>query len=63
MDDGTKDVKEEWAELGARLLAAGPDKFDEVLRGLRDVVEAQEVIKRFDWQLMHRGRPRKLYRA
>jgi hypothetical protein len=52
-----------WMEIGARLLAAGPDKFDEVLRGLQDVVEAQEIIARFDWQLMHRGRPRKVYRA
>ncbi len=60
MDDKTKD---EWRELGERLLEASPEKFDEVLRGMRDVVEAQEIIARFDWQLMHRGRPRKLYRA
>jgi hypothetical protein len=60
MDDDTKAM---WMEIGARLLAAGPDKFDEVLRGLQDVVEAQEIIARFDWQLMHRGRPRKVYRA
>lgn len=60
MDD---DTKAEWLALGERLLAAGPDKFFEVLRGLRDVVEAQEVIAKFDWQLLHRGRPRKVYRA
>lgn len=60
MDD---DVKREWAELGERLLEAGPDKFYEVLRGLRDVVEAQETIAKFDWQLLHRGRPRKRYQA
>lgn len=52
-----------WVELGERLKVAGPDKFDEVLEGLRHVVEAQEIIKRFDWQLLHRGRPRKQYRA
>lgn len=52
-----------WVELGERLKAVGPEKFDEVLEGLRDVVEAQEIIARFDWQLMHRGRPRKTYRA
>jgi hypothetical protein len=57
------DVKAEWAELAERLYAAGPDKFYEVLRGLRDVVEAQEIIAKFDWQLLHRGRPRKTYRA
>lgn len=60
MDD---DTKSEWLALGERLLAAGPDKFREVLRGLRDVVEAQEMIARFDWQLLHRGRPRKRYEA
>ena len=60
MDD---DVKREWMELGERLLKAGPDKFYEVLRGLRDVVEAQETIAKFDWQLLHRGRPRKRYEA
>lgn len=60
MDDDTKD---EWRTLGERLLDVSPEKFAEVLRGMRDVVEAQEIIARFDWQLMHRGRPRKLYRA
>ncbi len=60
MDDDTKD---EWKALGERLLAAGPEKFREVLEGIRDVVEAQEIIAKFDWQLLHRGRPRKLYRA
>jgi hypothetical protein len=58
-----EDTKAEWFELGERLKVAGPEKFDEMMRGLRDVVEAQEVIARFDWQLMHRGRPRKVYRA
>jgi hypothetical protein len=60
MDD---EVKAEWMELAKRLIAAGPDKFHEVLRGLRDVVEAQEVIAKFDWQLLTRGRPRKRYEA
>lgn len=60
MDDS---LKVEWLALGERLLAASPEKFFEVLRGLRDVVEAQEVIARFDWQLFARGRPRKTYRA
>ncbi len=60
MDEETKAM---WIELGERLKAAGPEKFLEVLAGLREVVEAQEVIARFDWQLMHRGRPRKVYRA
>lgn len=60
MDDETR---REWIELADRLYAAGPDKFHEVLRGLRDVVEAQEIIARFDWQLLHRGRPRKRYTA
>lgn len=60
MDDETRD---EWLALAERLLAVGPEKFYEVLGGLREVVEAQEIIARFDWQLLHRGRPRKVYRA
>lgn len=60
MDEKTKCL---WVELGERLKAAGPEKFQEVLDGLHDVVDAQEIIADFDWQLMHRGRPRKVYRA
>lgn len=60
MDEKTR---AEWIALGERLLEVGPEKFYEVLKGLRDVVEAQEIIARFDWQLMHRGRPRKRYDA
>lgn len=55
--------KDEWMELGRRLRELSPEKFDEVLAGMRDVVEAQEVISRFDHQLLFRGRPRKLYEA
>ena len=58
-----EDTKLEWLALGERLLAAGPEKFTEVLRSLRDVVEAQETIAKFDWQLLLRGRPRKRYEA
>ncbi len=53
----------EWLALGEQLLSANADKFEEVVSGLRDVVEAQQIIARFDWQLMHRGRPRKRYQA
>lgn len=60
MDDETKD---EWMALAERLMAAGPEKFHEVLRSLREVVEAQEIIAKFDWQLLMRGRPRKRYQA
>lgn len=60
MDDETK---AELIALFERLLAAGPEKFLEVVEGLREVVEAQEIIAKFDWQLMHRGRPRKRYHA
>jgi hypothetical protein len=60
MDDETR---RKWMELGARIYAAGPDKFRQVLKGLREVAEAQEVISRFDWQLAFRGRPRKRYLA
>ena len=60
MDDETKG---EWVALGERILKACPEKFWQVLRGLREVAEAQEIIARFDWQLMFRGRPRKRYQA
>lgn len=60
MDD---DIKTEWLKLGEELLAVNAEKFHEVVGGLRDVIEAQQIIARFDWQLMHRGRPRKVYRA
>lgn len=60
MDDETKAV---WEKLGAELLEASPDKFAEVVAGLRDVVEAQHILARYDWQLMFRGRPRKRYEA
>lgn len=60
LDDTTK---AEWLELAERLLLAGPEKFDEVLGAMRELVDAQEIISKFDWQLMMRGRPRKQYQA
>jgi len=60
MDD---ELKQLWVSLGDRLLEANEGKFHEVMKGLRDVVEAQEIISRFDNQLFFRGRPRKVYRA
>ncbi len=60
MDEKTKAL---WVALGERLAAASVTKFDEVARSLEHVVEAQEVIARFDWQLPFRGRPRKRYLA
>jgi hypothetical protein len=55
----------EWTELGARLAVAGPDKYDELLEALRKIVEAQETISGFDWQLLFGSRPSatKRYRA
>ena len=54
----------EWVELGMRLRQAGPEKHEQVVRRLRDVVDAQETIASFDWQLVFRsGRPRKRYLA
>lgn len=57
------DLLSEWAALGLRLARAEPEKFDEVLRSIRNVVEAQELLAGFDWQLFLRGRPRKRYLA
>jgi hypothetical protein len=37
-----------WMELGARLLSAGPGKWEDVVRHVRAVVEAQETINRVD---------------
>ncbi len=58
-----EDTKREWLELAERLQAAGSEKFEEALHAMRELVEATEIIASFDWQLMHRGRPRKQYRA
>jgi hypothetical protein len=53
----------EWSELGARLAKAGPEKYAEVLEAIRKIVEAQEVIAQFDWQLLFGERPSKRYHA
>lgn len=54
----------EWLELGMRLRSAGPEKYEQVVESLRRVVDAQEKISDFDWQLMlRRGRPTKRYEA
>jgi hypothetical protein len=53
----------EWSELAARLAVAGPEKHDELLDALRKIVEAQEEIARFDWQLLFGARPSKRYVA
>jgi hypothetical protein len=59
------DVQEmsEWTELGARLALAGPEKFDEMLEALRKIVDVQETISGYDWQLLFGSRPSKRYRA
>jgi hypothetical protein len=53
----------EWAELGARLAVVGPDKFAELIDAMRKIVDAQEMIAKFDWQLLFRDRPSKRYLA
>lgn len=54
----------EWIALGDRLKIAGQDKFEDVVGHLRAVVEAQEIIARFDHQLLFRARrPTKRYLA
>jgi hypothetical protein len=53
----------EWSELGAKLAEVGPRKFESLLDALRKIVEAQETIAEFDWQLPFRGRPGKRYEA
>jgi len=58
-----EETKKKWLDLGALLLEVSPEKFDEVMRGLRDVIEAQTILAKYDWQLMFRGRPRKRYHA
>lgn len=53
----------EWTELGVRLASAGPEKYEEILDALRKIVDAQEVIAQFDWQLLFGERPSKRYHA
>lgn len=58
----TKDVTE-WTDLAARLEVVCPEKHDELLEALRQIVETQETIARFDWQLLFGTRPSKRYMA
>lgn len=53
----------EWTEMGARLAVAGPEKYDEILDAVRKIVDVQELIAGFDWQLLFGERPSKRYRA
>lgn len=53
----------EWLAIGERLRTLDPEKYREVVGGLREVIEAQEIIARYDSQLLYRGRPRKKYVA
>lgn len=53
----------EWNDLGHRLAIAGHDKYEEILVALRKIVEAQETIASFDWQLLFGVRPTKRYEA
>lgn len=53
----------EWSELAMRLAVAGPEKHDELLEALRRIVDAQETIARYDWQLLFGTRPSKRYVA
>jgi hypothetical protein len=52
-----------WMRLGARLLQASPEKFDEIADALEHTVDAQETISRFDWQLWTGRRRNKVYEA
>lgn len=53
----------EWTELGHRLAIAGPEKYAEIVEALRKIVDAQETIAVFDWQLLFGARPTKRYQA
>lgn len=53
----------EWNDLGAKLAVVGRTKYDEVIEALRKIVEAQEVLAQFDWQLLFGERPSKRYLA
>jgi hypothetical protein len=53
----------EWSELGVRLAEVGHEKFDEIVEAVRKIVEAQEIIAEFDWQLLFGERPSKRYQA
>lgn len=54
----------EWISLGASLREACPERYQEILGALRDVVGAQTTIASFDHLLMLRqGRPKTRYEA
>ena len=63
MADKKTVTMDEWDDLGVRLAVAGPEKYDEILDALRKIVEAQETIASFDWQLLFGARPSKRYLA
>lgn len=54
---------DEWTSLGRTLARVGPEKFEQLLLALRKIVELQQEISRFDWQLVFRRRPTKRYQA
>lgn len=62
MNEKVVDVQE-WLELGGKLADLNEKKFYELLEAMRGIVEAQQVLAEFDWQLMFRARPSKRYRA
>lgn len=54
----------EWVKLGHRLLQASPQRWDEIFKHVRLLVEGQEVIASADRQLvLRRKRPEKRYRG
>ena len=60
----SKDEICEWMDLGLRLKAACPEKYEEIVDALANTVGAQETIAAYDWQLWMTGkRPRKTYEA
>lgn len=44
--------KREWEALGRQLSELSPEKYVEVLEGLRAVVETRRIISSFDWEAM-----------
>lgn len=54
----------EWAEIGARIAKASPQRFKEIRETLREALDAMEIIAAHDYQLFtSRGRPNKRYEA
>lgn len=52
--NGNLDVSE-WTDLGARLARIDPEKYEQLLDAMRDIVGSREALAEFDRELFTHG--------